>query len=174
MTRVLAQTALHKGYPVLGAETHGMAQRGGSVVSHLRIGKAQSSLVRAGTAHFILAAEENEAYRNLPFLARGGKMYANADNRVFPREEIRSYLAEMHIQCRSVPAATLAVDRGAAMAANLALLGFFAAREEGLPGAAELRDMRDTIERISPQRFRAANLKVFDAGFTRGEESRGR
>ncbi|MBT4876162.1 MAG: indolepyruvate ferredoxin oxidoreductase, partial [Desulfobacula sp.] len=36
MTKVLATTALNKGYNILGAETHGMAQRGGSVVSHLR------------------------------------------------------------------------------------------------------------------------------------------
>jgi indolepyruvate ferredoxin oxidoreductase beta subunit len=169
MTKVLAQTALRKGCPVLGAETHGMAQRGGSVISHLRIGRAQSSLIRAGTADLLLAAEENEAYRNLPFLARGGKMYANADNRSFPREETRSYLAGMQIQCRSVPATALAVEGGAVRAANLALLGFFAACEEEPLGAAQLRD---TIKLISPQHFRAANLKLFDAGLGRGSESK--
>ncbi|RLB26959.1 MAG: indolepyruvate oxidoreductase, partial [Deltaproteobacteria bacterium] len=46
MTRVLAQAALDRGLPVMGAETHGMAQRGGSVISHLRLGEVQSSLVR--------------------------------------------------------------------------------------------------------------------------------
>ncbi len=43
MTKVIAQAALDKGYQVLGAETHGMAQRGGSVISHLRLGEVQNS-----------------------------------------------------------------------------------------------------------------------------------
>ena len=70
MTKILANTALTKGYRVMGAETHGMAQRGGSVVSHLRLGDIESSLVKNGSAHFLLALEENEAYRNLPFLKK--------------------------------------------------------------------------------------------------------
>ncbi|MBW1920143.1 MAG: 2-oxoacid:acceptor oxidoreductase family protein, partial [Deltaproteobacteria bacterium] len=60
MTRVIAQAALDKGLNIMGAETHGMAQRGGSVVSHLRLGQAQGSLVRTGSAHFLLGLDENE------------------------------------------------------------------------------------------------------------------
>ena len=71
MTKVLAQAAMDKGLNIIGAETHGMAQRGGSVISHLRIGDAESSLVRSGTANLLLALEENEGYRNLPLMADG-------------------------------------------------------------------------------------------------------
>ncbi|MBW1888117.1 MAG: 2-oxoacid:acceptor oxidoreductase family protein, partial [Deltaproteobacteria bacterium] len=57
MTRVLAQAALDKGFNVMGAETHGMAQRGGSVISHLRLGDIESSLVMAGSARFLLSLD---------------------------------------------------------------------------------------------------------------------
>jgi len=84
MTKLLAQSAVNKGLKILVGETHGMAQRGGSVVSHLRVGDVKGSLVRAGSAHILLALEENEAYRNIPFLAKGGKLYANAPKTSFP------------------------------------------------------------------------------------------
>ncbi|MCJ7684480.1 MAG: 2-oxoacid:acceptor oxidoreductase family protein, partial [Desulfobacteraceae bacterium] len=55
MTKLLARSAVNKGLKILVAETHGMAQRGGSVVSHLRVGDVKGSLVRAGSAHILLA-----------------------------------------------------------------------------------------------------------------------
>ena len=79
------------------AETHGMAQRGGSVISHLRIGKVKSSLVRTGTAHFLLSLEENEGYRNLPFLSQGARMYVNTHSKNFPRKEVKGFLDKRKI-----------------------------------------------------------------------------
>jgi indolepyruvate ferredoxin oxidoreductase beta subunit len=84
MTKLLARTAVDKGFKILVAETHGMAQRGGSVVSHLRVGDVKGSLVRAGSAHILLALEENEAYRNIPFLARGGGTLCKRSKTLFP------------------------------------------------------------------------------------------
>lgn len=168
MTKVMAQAALDQGFDVIGAETHGMAQRGGSVVSHLRIGPAKSSLVRAGTARLVLALEENEAYRNLPFIAPGGGMVVNADPGRFPAESVRPFIAEKGIACRSVPAGDLAMELGARLSTNLALLGFFSAFSE----APMTHDaLRKTIERISPDRFRPLNLKVFDSSYRSGVES---
>lgn len=162
MTRVLAQAALDKGFEILGAETHGMAQRGGSVVSHLKIGEAQSSLVRTGSAHLVLALEEDEAYRNLPFLALGSELYVNANGKTFPREEVRDFLEKWRITHRAIAAGNMAMALGAPMSTNLALLGFFSAfREEPV----NHKELRDTIERITPDRFKAMNLKVFDAGY---------
>ena len=59
ITRLLAETALHIGLDVLSSETHGMAMRGGAVVSHLKVGPFASPLVRAGQADLVifLAAE---------------------------------------------------------------------------------------------------------------------
>lgn len=169
MTRVLAQTALDKGFNVLGAETHGMAQRGGSVVSHLRIGDVESSLVQTGSAHFLLALEENEGYRNLPFLSRGAKLYINTNAQRFPREEVKAFLDRREIIYRSVPAGTMALELGAPLCTNLALLGYFSAFGEGPVSHEELRE---TIKNISPDRFKEINLKVFEAGLQKGLEER--
>lgn len=167
MTRVLAGTALRKGVNVLGAETHGMAQRGGSVVSHLKIGDAESSLVNLGGARFLLALEEHEAYRNLPFLAKGGTMIVNTASAPYPRAEVQSYLTENGMRCRSLSAGRLSLDMGAPRSVNLALIGFMAAGEDTPFSASELRE---TISEISPERFRALNIQVFDAGLARGQE----
>ena len=165
MTKVLARTALAKGLHVLGAETHGMAQRGGSVVSHLRLGDVNSSLVNTGECHHLLALEENEACRNLPFLARGAQLYVNTTSSRFPPNRVRYYLEDKKIEYHTVAAAKLALDLAAPMAANLALIGFMAAQAESPFSAAEIRA---TIAAVSPERFKPTNFKVFDAGAAAG------
>ena len=167
MTKLLARSAADKGLKILVAETHGMAQRGGSVVSHLRVGDVKGSVVRAGSAHILLALEENEAYRNIPYLAEGGKLYANAPKPSFPRKEVKPYLEKIGIECHSIPASGIAAEFAAPMSANLALLGFFSAFQEGPISYDELRE---TIVQVSPDRFREINLKVFDKGFEGGSE----
>lgn len=171
MTKILAQSALSKGFDVMGAETHGMAQRGGSVISHLRLGRAESSLVRTGSAHILLALEKNEGYRNLPFLARGADMFVNAGEDDFPVEKVKTFLEKKQVNCYSIPASELALELGAPLSSNLALLGCFSAFEAGPVTQDELRA---TIEDISPDRFKDNNLKVFDAGLQRGLEKRGK
>jgi indolepyruvate ferredoxin oxidoreductase beta subunit len=167
MTRVLAQAALNKGLDIIGAETHGMAQRGGSVISHLKIGEAKSSLIQTGTAHFLLSLEENEGYRNLPFLCRRGKMYVNADPDHFPREEVKEFLDKREITYRSIPAGAIARRLDAPRSSNLALLGYFSAFDDGPIGYEEIRK---TIDGISPKRFKDINLKVFEVGYQKGKD----
>ena len=76
--KVLAQAALEKGWQVRTAETIGMAQRGGNVVSHVRIGnggeEVHAPLVSHGTADLIIAFEPAEAARVLPYLAPAGTL----------------------------------------------------------------------------------------------------
>ena len=165
MTKVLAQAALNKGLKIMGAETHGMAQRGGSVISHLRLGEVEGSLVRTGAAHFLLSLEENETYRNIPFLAKGGKIYANTSPNSFARQEVRAYLEKMKIVYRSMQAEKIAAEIGAPMSSNLALLGFFSAFEKE-PVTHE--ELRKAIDQVTPEQFKEINFKVFDAGFDRG------
>ena len=165
MAKVLAQAALNKGLKTMGAETHGMAQRGGSVISHLRLGEVEGSLVRTGSAHFLLALEENEAYRTIPFLAKSGRLYVNASPNSFIRAEVKTYLEKMRIVYRSTQAEKIATEMGAPMSSNLALLGFFAAFEKK-PVTRE--ELRKAIDQVTPERFKEINLKVFDAGFEMG------
>jgi indolepyruvate ferredoxin oxidoreductase beta subunit len=146
---------------VIGAETHGMAQRGGSVISHLRIGDAEGSLVQAGSAHYLLSLDETEGYRCLGFLSRGGRMVVNSNTGRFPVPEVKGFLDDNDILYRSLPAGKIAMEMGAPLSANLALLGFFAA-VEGRPFSAG--DLLETVERISPERFRKTNIDVFNAG----------
>jgi indolepyruvate ferredoxin oxidoreductase beta subunit len=165
MTRVLAQAALDKGFKVIGAETHGMAQRGGSVISHLRFGDVQGSLVRYGTAHFLLSLDENEGYRNLAFLSMGGNMFVNADPHGFPRQEVKGFFQYRQITPRALPASLIAQELGAPRSSNLALLGFFSAFGEG---PLSYEEIKSTIATISPPRLREINERVFEEGHKRG------
>ena len=72
-SRVLAAAAMEAGHPVHSAETIGMAQRGGSVTSHVRVGEdAFSPLIPLGGADLLMAFEPAEAVRNLPYLRPEG------------------------------------------------------------------------------------------------------
>ncbi|MEY8461145.1 2-oxoacid:acceptor oxidoreductase family protein [Eggerthellaceae bacterium 24-137] len=74
--KVLASAAAARGWQVRTAETIGMAQRGGNVTSHVRMGsngeEVFSSLITPGTADMVIALEPGEAARALPYLAPGG------------------------------------------------------------------------------------------------------
>jgi indolepyruvate ferredoxin oxidoreductase beta subunit len=109
-------------------------------------------LVRTGTAHFLLSLEENEGYRNLPFLSKGARMYVNTNSRYFPRQEIKNFLDKREIIYHSVAAADIAQELGAPRSSNLALLGFFSAFDEG------------------PINYKEINLKVFEVGYTKGKD----
>jgi len=76
LAELLARAADHAGLPVKGCDTHGLAQRGGIVASHLRIGAGVSSpLVEAGRADLVVALERTEALRAMrTMLAPGGTL----------------------------------------------------------------------------------------------------
>ena len=77
-SRIIAAAAMDEGSPVHSAETIGMAQRGGSVTSHVRIGEgACSPLIPFGGADMLLAFEPAEAVRNLKYLREGGLTVVN-------------------------------------------------------------------------------------------------
>lgn len=76
--KVLSQAAVSSGKRVLSAETIGMAQRGGSVVSHVRIGENLfSPLIPKGQADVIIAFEATEAVRNIEYLKKDGMVIVN-------------------------------------------------------------------------------------------------
>ena len=78
-SKLIAAAAMQKGLPVMSAETIGMAQKGGSVFSHLRIGAGvMSPMIRRGTADLLLAFEHAEAVRMLPYLKEGGTVVVNS------------------------------------------------------------------------------------------------
>ena len=122
LSRLLAEAAIAAGLPVLTSETHGMAQRGGVVVSHLKVGEFDSPLVRTGRADLLLVLKEENVALHREFLADGGALVVNAPVPIDAGPGVRLH---------AVDADTLALSAGAPYAANLVLLGFALARIGG-------------------------------------------
>ncbi|MCR4841017.1 MAG: indolepyruvate oxidoreductase subunit beta [Lachnospiraceae bacterium] len=78
-SKLIAAASMKKGKKVMSAETIGMAQKGGSVFSHLRIGDdIKTAAIRRGTADIIIAFEPSEAVKLLPYLKEGGSVVVNS------------------------------------------------------------------------------------------------
>ena len=178
--KVLAQAAQAKGWQVRTAETIGMAQRGGSVVSHVRMGdngeEVIAPLVAKGTADMIIAFEPAEAARVLPYLAPDGVM-VSATTSIQPITAALStepYLAEATIASlrgrlngsAEAPARFVFVDDEAVLsqvgnrkALNTVLLAF-ALKTGHLP--LSLDDLRDAVRACVKPRFVELNLAAID------------
>jgi indolepyruvate ferredoxin oxidoreductase beta subunit len=80
LSEVIIRACDYAGYPVRGVDTHGLAQRGGTVISHIRIGQGvYSPIIQEGRADLVTALERNEALRGLNNLKDGGTLvYYNA------------------------------------------------------------------------------------------------
>ncbi len=77
VTRLMAEAAIRKGLPVLTSETHGMAQRGGTVISHLKVGDFASPLIRSGHADLLMAMKAEGAAQHGHYLHEDGWAVVN-------------------------------------------------------------------------------------------------
>ncbi|MBU1742801.1 MAG: 2-oxoacid:acceptor oxidoreductase family protein [Proteobacteria bacterium] len=167
LTRVLAAHTRSLDWPVLVSEVHGMSQRGGSVVSHLKAGDFQSPLVRQGRADLVISLEPGEAVRNLGYLrpavngGPGATLLVNAPDEAWLSAEARATLDQAGIARLNVGADRIALANRAPLSANLVVLGYGSAREAVPFGA---KEMLETILRISPPRFQEQNQKLFNLG----------
>lgn len=155
-SKLLSRAAMGRGLPVKTAETIGMAQRGGSVFSHVRMGEGvRSPLVGRGRADAIVAFEPAEAVRQLPFLRPGG-MVVTSDAPVIPASAstggpaydlpaIMSYLrervGEKNLVVVDAVAAEAALDTARAL--NVVLLG--AAARSGALGPVTVDDLVSAV-----------------------------
>ena len=130
LTKVLAFIARENNLPFIGSEVHGMSQRGGSVVSHLRIGDFSGPLVRQGRASVIFALEEGEAYRSLSFIRQGGHIYIDTAGEKFPPEPFKEILEKRNVTSVLINATSIAAELQSLPSANLVLLGRFIATEK--------------------------------------------
>ena len=131
---LLGNLALESGYDVKLSEVHGMSQRGGSVVTHVKIsdGKVGSPLIEEGEADIILAFEKLEAYRWLPYLKEGGSLFVNTQE-ILPMPvvlgqaeipvRLDEILAEKAGELKAFDATQLAEECGSSKAVNVILLG---------------------------------------------------
>jgi len=114
VTRLLADVAIAQGLPVLTSETHGMAQRGGIVISHLKIGPFSSPLVRPGQADGLLSLKGETVPLHRHFLCPDGWVVANSP--------AATTEASGGLQCM-VDADNAALSLGNPQAVNLIVLG---------------------------------------------------
>jgi len=166
LARVLAEAAIAAGRPVITSETHGMAQRGGVVIAHVKVGPFASPLVRAGSADGVLVLAAETLPLASSFLAPGGWAVADAPAAPDAARGTRLFLFE---------AAAAARAAGRPGAANLTLLGFALARAGpgalgGIPFAVE--EIRGVLRRRqgAAGAVLAASLAALDAGFAAGAQ----
>lgn len=158
-TRLLAQAAVEMGAPVLASETHGMSQRGGSVLAHLKISGTEAPLIRRGTADILLAFERDEALRSLEFLRSGGVAFVN-DSEEVPLE-VQEALDLRQVEIHSLPAKSMAIALGSSAVTNVVLIGFAAAHPIF---AFPLETIRTVLGRLAPK-ARDLNLRALEAGY---------
>lgn len=170
-SKIIAAAAMEEGSPVHSAETIGMAQRGGSVTSHVRIGgEAFSPLIPFGSADMLLAFEPGEAVRNLRYLKKGGIAVVNTcavkpvteslKDTGYDGSEMTAYL-KGKCSCIFVNAEEVCKPFGSTRFFNIIMLGVAA-------GSGHLGLGKETllkqIEQRVPSRFLDVNLRAFNAG----------
>lgn len=176
-SKLIAAAAMSSGNKVHSAETIGMAQRGGSVTSHIRVGEdAFSPLIPKGKADMLLAFEPSEAVRNLSYLKKDGIVVVNSvpvrptteslRNTGYDGKECLEYLKK---KCKVivVDAEALCEPFGSSRYFNVAILGVAAGT--GKLGLAP-ETVMDEIRRRVPEKFVETNIKAFLAGKQIGEE----
>ena len=167
-SRLISAAAMKKGLHVRSAETIGMAQRGGSVFTHLRIGDgAHSPRIGKGKADLIIAFEPAEAVRMLPFLKECGSavvsmrpirpVSAMIGMSAYPAEEILSFLKEQVSGLILVDSEKAAAELGSSKCLNVVLLG--AAALSGALGLTEEELLAAICERL-PAKLHELNARA--------------
>jgi indolepyruvate ferredoxin oxidoreductase beta subunit len=168
-SEVLCSAAWRSGFDVKKSEVHGMAQRGGSVSSHVRFGeKVNSVLVEKGAADVILALEKMESLRWVSYLAPSGKlitcdvkiepMTVNTGSAVYP--DVEKIMDEMKIPNLMLPVREIAKELGNNRVVNIILLG---AASKHLPEISEENWFQAVEERVPPKALEV-NLEAFRRG----------
>lgn len=168
-SKLLGKLLLSKGYDVKVSEVHGMSQRGGSVVTHVRYGeKVYSPIIDKGEADVIVSFELLEAARWTQYLRPNGKIITNTQ-RIHPMPvitgatqyptELVEKMKNAGFDINAIDALSLAEDAGSSKAVNLVLLG-------RLSNYFEFSDEEWTlaIEQSVPTKFLELNKKAFALG----------
>ena len=168
-SRIIGRAALAAGLDVKISEVHGMAQRGGSVVTFVRFGeKVSEPVVEEGQADVVIAFERLEALRYAHFLKKDGVLVVN-DCRIDPMtvvigtkqypENILDTLKNEHTVC-SVDGQAIALELKNSKVLNSVVLGF-AAKHIGFDESLWI----ETVESTVPQKTIAINREAFLRGY---------
>ena len=169
-SRIIGNVAIKSGYDVKVSEVHGMSQRGGSVVTYVKYDKkVYSPLIFEGEADILLAFEELEAYRWLPYLKKEGKLIVNTQ-KMDPMPVITGAMQYPDSIIEKITAKTSnvvafdalsgALEAGNVKAVNIVLIGCLAKNSE-VSKDVWLEVIRETV----PPKFLEVNLKAFEIGY---------
>ena len=168
-SRIIGKCALNKGYDVKISEVHGMAQRGGSVVTFVRYGeKVNEPVVEEGVADVIISFERLEAMRYAHFLKEGGVLVVN-DCRIDPMtvvtgacaypENIIENLSSAY-KVYSIDGQEIAKSLGNSKVLNSVVLGY-CAKHLGLSE----EDLKEVLKLTVPPKTVDINVKAFEEGY---------
>ena len=167
-SKLIAATAMAKGIPVMSAETIGMAQKGGSVFSFLRLGDdLYCPMFPEKTADLMIAFEPAEAVRMLPYLKEGGKVIVNTHpimpvtaslkGSSYNGSEMLEYLEKHVAELKTVDGEAACREVGSPRALNMIMLGQ-AVRTNVLPF--RIDDVEDTMKKTVKPQFIEMNSKA--------------
>ena len=163
-SKLIASAAMSEGNVVHSAETIGMAQRGGSVTSHCRIGnKAFSPLIPMGNADMILAFEPAEAVRNFKYLKKDGIVIVNTG---YDGKAMIEFLKQNAKECITLNSEEICGPLGSARFFNIAILGVAAG--SGYLGI-DANSIIHEIETKVKAKFVEINKKAFAIGYKIGQ-----
>ncbi|MCS3901962.1 indolepyruvate oxidoreductase subunit beta [Methanococcus voltae] len=170
-SKVLGKLAQNIGKDVKVSEVHGMSQRGGSVVAHVKFGdKIYSPVVEKGSADIVLAFELLEGARYTDYLKENGILISNTQ-KISPMpviigaveypKDIKQKIKEDNITAKFVDALDVAKQAGNIKTVNTVLIGLLA-KNSPIEKDEWLKAIKETV----PERFLEVNLKAFEMGYS--------
>lgn len=171
---IIAIAARKKGLHILGSEVHGMAQKGGSVITNLKIGKIlHSPTIPEGSAKVLVGIEENETLRFIKYLEPNGiaitsrtvlnpvSWKKNKKAAKEAQEKIDENLAKFKAKIIKIDSEALALEAGLSLTQNIVLLGALS-QVEGFPLSDE--ELKEALKERVPKKYIEPNLKAFELG----------
>ena len=179
LSNVIGLACAESGLNIRTAEVHGLAQRSGSIYTHIRVGeKIYSQLIPYGEADVLLGMEAIEILRNVEYLKKNGVVILNdylwqpvqntflrvqnPEVKYTNTKNIITKLEKITTTIRVINALELANEAGNPLTSNVVLLGALA-RVEGFP--ISLADLKKAIPLVVPKKALDANLKAIKLGF---------
>jgi indolepyruvate ferredoxin oxidoreductase beta subunit len=174
MSELLGKAAVADNLKVRGSEVLGMAVRGGSVTSIIRIGEdVYGPLIPTGKCHTLVGMEPSETLRNISYLSRSSLVIVNTavtvpftvsigESKYPSLEEILKQLAKASGKIVQLDAARTAQEAGNRLATNIVMLGALFGTDQ-LP--IKIATIKETIEERFPAKLAPVNIKAFDLGY---------
>jgi indolepyruvate ferredoxin oxidoreductase beta subunit len=174
MSELLGKAAVTDNLRVRGSEILGMAVRGGSVTSTIRMGEdVHGPLIPLGKCHVLIGMEPSEALRNIAYLSKSSLVILNTATTIpftvsvgessYPSlEEILGQLSKASDRVIQLDAAQIAQDAGSLLTTNIVMLGALCGTEK-LP--IKITTIKESIQERFPAKAAPVNIKAFDLGY---------